>query len=83
MKANRVYRVIVTRAGAAPSFLADPDRVDQVEVVGVESGEVELFWDCSPAAAARLARQIKRDLAQLDAEEFMTRWSERADVEQR
>ena len=82
MRANRAYRVTVTRAGVAPSLLADPDRVDLVEVVGVESGEVELFWDCTPAAARRLARQLKADLAQLEAAEFMTRWSQRADVEQ-
>jgi hypothetical protein len=81
VRANRAYRVIVTRAGVAPSLLADPDRVDLVEVVGVESGEVELFWDCTPAAARRLARQLKTDLAQLEAADFMTRWSARADVE--
>ena len=82
MRANRAYRVIVTRAGVAPSLLADPDRVDLVEVVGVASGEVELFWDCTPAGARRLARRLKTDLAQLEAVEFMTRWSQRADVEQ-
>lgn len=82
MRANRAYRVIVTRSGAAPPFLAEPGRVDHVEVVGVESGEVELFWDCTPAAARRLARQLKGDLAQLPSDEFFTRWSQRADVEQ-
>ncbi len=82
MRANRAYRVIVTRSGAAPPFLAAPERVDAVEVVGVESGEVELFWDCTPTAARRLARQLKADLAQLQSEEFMSRWRERADVEQ-
>jgi hypothetical protein len=82
MRANRAYRVIVTRGGPAPPFLADPERVDHVEVVGVESGEVELFWDCTPAAGRRLARQLKGDLAQLESQEFMIRWRERADVEQ-
>ena len=82
MRANRAYRVIVTRAGAAPALLAHPERVDLVEVVGVDSGEVELFWDCTPDRARRLARQLKTDLAQLDADEFMARWSQRADVEQ-
>lgn len=82
MKANRAYHVIVTRSGAAPPFLAAPDRVDHVEVVGIESGEVELFWDCTPTAARRLANQLKGDLAQLQSGEFMARWSGRADVEQ-
>ncbi len=81
MKANRAYRVIVSRKGPAPSFLAGPDRVDHVEVVGVDSGEVELFWDCTPAAAGRLARLLKADLAQLEAEEFIAAWRERADVD--
>jgi hypothetical protein len=82
VRANRAYRVIVARGGAAPPFLAPAERVDHVEVVGIESGEVELFWDCTPAAARRLGRQLKTDLAQLESEEFMTRWTERADVEQ-
>lgn len=82
MKANRAYHVIVTRSGAAPPFLAAHDRVDHVEVVGIESGEVELFWDCTPTAARRLANQLKGDLAQLQSGEFMARWSGRADVEQ-
>jgi hypothetical protein len=81
VKANRAYRVIVTRSGAAPPFLADPERIDHVEVVGVDSGEVELFWDCTPAAARKLSRQLKGDLAQLQSDEFIARWSERADVE--
>ena len=77
MRANRAYWVIVTRSAAAPALLADPERVDLVEVVGVDSGEVELFWDCTPASARRLARSLKADLAQLDAREFIDRWRER------
>ena len=37
MRANRAYHVIVSRKGPAPSFLADPERVDHVEVVGIAS----------------------------------------------
>ena len=68
-------------AGGRPAFLADPERVDHVEVVGIDSGEVELFWDCTPAAAGRLSRRLKADLAQLDADEFIAAWRERADVD--
>jgi hypothetical protein len=75
MKANRAYRLIVTRAGRAPALLADPERVDHVEVVDIDSGEVVLFWDRPPAAATKLARALRADLAQLSAEEFLARWS--------
>jgi hypothetical protein len=81
VRANRVYRLNVRKGGAAPAFLADPDRVDCVEIVGVDSGEVELFWDTTPAATRRLVRALREDLAQLPAEEFMARWREREDAE--
>jgi hypothetical protein len=75
VKANRAYRLIVTRGGLAPALLADADRLDHVEVVEVDGGEVVLFWDSSPQAASKLARALRADLAQLDAEEFIERWS--------
>lgn len=75
MRANHAYRLIFTRAGRAPALLASPTRVDHVEVVEIDSGEVVLFWDRPAAAAAKLARALRADLAQLDAEEFVARWS--------
>ncbi len=57
MKADRAYRMIVTRAGRAPALLADASRVDHVEVVEIDSGEAVLFWDRPPQAASRLARR--------------------------
>jgi hypothetical protein len=75
MKANRAYRLIVTRAGRAPALLADAERVDHIEVVEIDSGEVVLFWDRPPHAASRLARALRGELAQLEAEEFIARWS--------
>lgn len=74
MRANRVYRLIVKRSGAAPAWLADPDRVDHVEVVDIDAGEVVLFWDATPEAASRLARALRRDLAQLEADDFIAAW---------
>jgi hypothetical protein len=74
MKANREYELIVRRAGRGPAALADPERVDQVEIVEIATGEVALFWDTAPAQTGRLARAIKTDLAQLEAAEFMRRW---------
>ena len=75
MKANRAYRLIVTRAGRAPALLADAERVDHIELVELDGGEVVLFWDLPPHAASRLARAMREELAQLDADEFIARWS--------
>ena len=75
MKANHAYRLIVTRGGLAPALLADTGRTDHVEIVEVDSGEVILFWDRAPQAASKLARALRADLAQLDAEDFMGRWA--------
>jgi hypothetical protein len=75
MKANRAYRLIVTRAGRTPAMLAGPERIDHVEVVEIDSGEVILFWDRPAHAASKLARALRADLSQLEAEEFLARWS--------
>jgi len=65
MKANREYELLVRR---------HPDLTDQVEVVEIATGEVALFWDTTPAQTRRLARALKADLAQLEADEFLRRW---------
>jgi len=75
MKANRAYRLIVRRGGWMPASLADASRVDHIEVVEVHGGEVVLFWDCPPHEAARRAKALRADLAQLQDTEFMARWS--------
>jgi hypothetical protein len=75
VKANHAYRLIVTRGGIAPALLADTGRTDHVEIVEVDSGEVVLFWDRPPQAASKLARALRADLAQLDAELFLERWA--------
>ncbi len=75
MRAKDAYRLIVTRGGRAPALLADTSRADHIEVVEVYSGEAVLFWDRPPQAASKLARALRADLAQLQAEEFMARWA--------
>jgi hypothetical protein len=75
MTARMAYRLIVTRGGHAPSLLADTDRVDHVEIVEIDSGEVVLYWDCVPREASRMARALRSDLAQLEAEDFISRWA--------
>lgn len=75
MKASRCFRVIVRRGGLMPAFLANPDRVDHVEVVEVDGGEVVFFWDLPPQAASRRTRELREDLLRYDREDFLARWS--------
>lgn len=79
MRARDAYRVVVGRSGHAPSLLAGPDRVDQVEVVDIAEGESVLFWDLAPRDATRVARALRDDLNALDAATFLARWSAVAD----
>jgi hypothetical protein len=74
MRAKDAYRLIVTRGGWAPAVLADPTRVDHIEIVEIDSGEAILFWDRPPHAASRLARAVRADLNSLQAPEFLARW---------
>ena len=75
MKARGAYRLIVSRGGRGPVWLAGPNRVDHVEIVDVDSGEVVLFWDLPAHAASRMARMLREDLSQLEADAFIARWS--------
>jgi hypothetical protein len=74
VKANRAYEIIVRRGGRGPALLRSSDEADHVEIVEIDSGEVVLFWDTTPAQTGRLSRALKADLAQLDASEFLARW---------
>jgi hypothetical protein len=75
VRARDEYRLIVRRGGLAPAVLADPGRIDHIELVAVASGEVVLFWDAAPREASRLARALRADLASLDVAAFRRRWS--------
>ena len=61
MRANRAYELLVRRG-------------EHVEVVEIETGEVVLFWDTIPGDTGKLARALRRDLAQLDADAFLSKW---------
>lgn len=74
MRAGRCFRLIVRRDGLVPAFLASPDRVDHLEVVEIDGGEVVFFWDCPPQLASRRAREIREDLAHMQREDFLARW---------
>jgi hypothetical protein len=75
VRARDAFRLIVTRGGWAPAMLADPNRIDHLEIVEIDAGEVILFWDRPPHAASKLARALRADLSSLEAEEFRERWS--------
>ncbi len=75
MKARDAFRLIVTRGGWAPAMFADPARVDHIEIVEIDSGEVVLFWDRPPHAASKLARALREDLMNLEETDFRERWS--------
>lgn len=74
MTAAASLRLIVTRGGRGPALLAGPERVDHVEVLDIESGEVVLYWDLAATDAKRLARALRADLDSLQAEDFLARW---------
>ncbi len=74
MRANRAFELIVSRGGIEPAFLADPERLDRVEVVSIDDGEVVLYWDLPAKDASRLLRALRADLAGMDAEEFISTW---------
>jgi hypothetical protein len=74
VKANRAFELKVHRSGRGPALLRSSAEVDHIEVLEIDSGEIALFWDTSPAQTGRLARALKADLAQLDAQEFLARW---------
>ena len=74
MRANRAYELIVRRRGRGPALLRGAHEADHVEIVEIDSGEVVLFWDTTPAQTGRLSRALKTDLAQMDAVSFLARW---------
>jgi hypothetical protein len=79
MKANRAFHLIVSREGLEPAFLADPHRLDRIEVVSIDDGEVVLYWDLPAKQASKLLKALRADLVGLEAAEFIATW-EGADV---
>lgn len=66
MSAARRFEVLVRRGR---------DRVDAVELLDRDEGEVALFWDCSPRQASRMAEALRADLRALDEDELLARWA--------
>ena len=74
MRANRAYELIVRRGGREPVFMSDPKRLDRVEVVSVDDGEVLLYWNVPAKRASRLLKELREDLVALEAEAFIDKW---------
>jgi hypothetical protein len=75
MKANRAYHLNVSRHGLEPAFLATHDRLDLIEVVSIDDGEVAFFWELPAKVASRLLKELRTDLATLQADEFVDKWA--------
>lgn len=74
MRANRAYRLSVSRGSRRPSWLAGAERVDRVEVVSVAEEEVAFLWELPAKQASRLVRALRTDLAQMESGEFAAAW---------
>ena len=74
MRANRVYELFVGRPVLEPGFLAGPERLDRIEVLSLDDGEVILYWELPPKRATRLLKALRADLIELEAHEFIGRW---------
>lgn len=75
MRANRRLRVLHGRGSRVPHWLAGPGRVDRIEVVEIETAETVLFWDRDAREANRMVRALLADLASLEVEDFLAKWS--------
>jgi hypothetical protein len=80
VRANRAFELTVSRGGFEPAFFADRERLDRIEIVSIDDGEVVLYWDLAAKAASRLLKELRHDLVALDREEFVDRW-DGADIE--
>ncbi len=79
MRANRAYHLIASRGGPPLTAFADDERRDRIELTSVDDGEVVLYWELPVRLASRLLRQLRADLAGMQAAEFIDKWQD-ADV---
>lgn len=75
MRANRRLEVRHRRGSRLPAWLAGPGTFDHLEIVEIETAETVLFWDREPREAVRMGRALQTDLASLDVEDFLAKWS--------
>lgn len=77
MRANRAFELIHTRGNLRPALFAGDERLDVIEVVSIDDGEVVLFWELPARAAVKLLRSLRTDLASLPADSFIALWEKR------
>lgn len=71
-RADRVFRLVQTRGGR---LRRSPDDFETVEIVDIATNEPVLFWDVPARDARRFAGQLRTDLVNLEADDFLARWS--------
>lgn len=54
--------------------MADRGRLDRIEVVSIDDGELMLYFEIPAKQAAKLVKQLREDLVGLEAEEFIALW---------
>ncbi len=74
MRANRAYHLIHTRGSLRPARLAGDERLDLIELVCIDDGEVVLFWELPARDAVTRLRAVRTDMASLDSETFLSKW---------
>jgi len=74
MRANRAYHLIHTRGSLRPARLAGDERLDLIELVSIDDGEVVLFWELPAREAVARLRSVRTDMASLDAGTFLSKW---------
>jgi hypothetical protein len=55
--------------------MATDARLDRIEIVSIDDGEVVLFWEVPAKLASRLLRELRGDLATMDADAFIDKWT--------
>src|SRR6202011_2788478 len=68
MRANRAYHLIHTRGSLRPARLGGDERLDLIELVCIDDGEVALFWELRARDAVSRLRSVRTDMATLDAD---------------
>jgi hypothetical protein len=74
MRANRAYHLIHPRGSLRPARLAGDERLDLIELVSIDDGEVMLFWELPAREAVSRLRSVRTDMASLHADVFMAKW---------
>jgi hypothetical protein len=75
VRANRQLQLNHARGSRLPAWLAGPGAMDRIEVVEIATAETILFWDREPGEARRMMRALHADLAQLEMEDFLAKWT--------